>query len=174
MGPPERKGYVTSTGTNSRRSLWGKLGARVWPRGWFPSALKRDIIATHVRQVLLHFFWRIQRGEGEKEKTYDWGRPGLLGRSRNAQPPYKVGNLSPFLTPTHKERRGADSRMQDADYAPTAQSSTTSSNSSSNSSSSSDSSTDSSSNCTSASHSDAESASDSNSSDVSELTPASE
>ena len=35
--------------------------------------------------------WMIQGGEGGKEKTEDWGRPGLLLKSRDAQPPYKVG-----------------------------------------------------------------------------------
>ena len=32
VGPQECRGYVAPTGMNSRRSLWGKLGARAWPR----------------------------------------------------------------------------------------------------------------------------------------------
>ena len=31
LGPRDGRGYVASTGTNSRRSLWGKLEARAWP-----------------------------------------------------------------------------------------------------------------------------------------------
>ena len=43
------------------------------------------------RCYTLFFFWRIQRGEAGKDKADDWGCPSLLVRSRNAQPPYKVG-----------------------------------------------------------------------------------
>ena len=68
-------------------------------------------------------FWCIELREGAKEKTVDWGRRGLLLRSRNTQPPYnwakrnahsdpphpsgaiKVATTSPSNTPTKLERR---------------------------------------------------------------------
>ena len=52
------------------------------------------------------FSWRIQRGEGGKENTDDWGRPGLFVRSHNAQPPLKKW-LSETRTQTPPHPLGA-------------------------------------------------------------------
>ena len=82
---------IEFSGLNSRQSLWGIKGARAVPRGAVPlvRSTKMSFKAMFGRCYTL--FRRIQRGEGEKEKTDDRGCLGLLVPSRNAQPPYQVG-----------------------------------------------------------------------------------
>ena len=66
-GPPRGQGLCSLTGTNSHRSLRAKLGARAWPRVWFPGALNHDMMETHVRQVLHLFLEDPKRGGGKRK-----------------------------------------------------------------------------------------------------------
>ena len=65
-------------GLNSRRSLRGINGARAGPRGAVP-LVRSTVMSFKAMFGRCHtLFWRIQRGEGGKEKTDDWGREWRL------------------------------------------------------------------------------------------------